>query len=368
MTTTCEVRGLPIITAETKSRAAELLAWARSDDRTLGVPQVVRDDPATPQALRLALARPERIETVERIEALAHSLWDDLLTPGSTSSATDASAFLAFFRELGFCYKYKPYGVKIATPFGYSLFDLHDGQGFSFQIHVEPKLEGFHILHAKSDAVVYLSTVTEWHDFGEPWARSFFGAGTPADNAAIWRPDPGDTVDILETETVHSVLGCVLEEYAGCSVDAVERLYDPYPRTSFALPSVHEPADAIYARAFPGLPARRLRRTASGWDNRPLPAGEGLIDVPGELWGGRLELMPGVPFALKHREDHLSVVIPVMGQIRVELDGAGRHTVRPGQYAALLPGLDVSLESVQGTAVFALHQVARSLVQADWTR
>jgi hypothetical protein len=359
---------LPITTAETKSRARELLEWARTDGGITDGPQLDRRDPTTARTVRLALANPERIEVVEHIEALTRSLWDDLLTPGSQLCSDDAAALLRFFKDLGFFYKYKPYGVKIATPFGYSLFDLHDGQGFSFQIHVEPKLEGFHILHAKSNSVVYLSSVPEWDEFGEPWARAFFASGSPADNAAIWRPKPGDGIDILETETVHAVLGCILEEYAGCSVDAVERLYDPYPRSTFQPPAAHEPVEAIYGRVYQGLPARQLTRTGSGWDSRPVPVGGGLIDVPGELWGGRLELRREAPFALKHREDHVSVAIPVKGEICVEIEGTTREIVGPGEYATLLPGIDVSLEPVGDSAVIALHQVARSLVQADWSR
>lgn len=359
---------MPITTAETMARARELLEWARADGNVADAPQLQRDDPATPQTLRLALASPERIDVVERIEALARSLWDDLLTPGAPLAEGDAGSFLRFFRDLGFFYKYKPYGVKIATPFGYSLFDLHDGQGFSFQIHTEPKLEGFHILHAKSDAIVYLSSVPEWHEFGESWARAFFASQSPPDNAAIWRPRAGDSIDILETGTVHAVLGCVLEEFAGCSVDAVERLYDPYPRSSFDLPAAHEPAGSIYGRVYGGLPARHLSRTATGWDTRPFPTGEGLIDVPGELWGGRLTLEAGAPFALRHREDHVCVVIPVDGGLRVQIDGEPADVVRPGEYAGLLPDVDVSLEPVGASAVVALHQVARSLVQAEWTR
>ena len=181
--------------------------------------------------------------------------------------------------------------MKIASPFGYSLFDLHDGQGFSFQVHIEPKYEAFHILRTKPRSLIYVGSVPEWDAVGEPWARGVWAGEDLPDPAAVWRPAAGDATAIVETETVHSVLGCVLEEFAGCSVDAVERLYDPYPRANLELPADHVCARDLLLSSTSALPKRVLRRIPSGLAHRPGVGGRRsshtLIDMKGELWGGR---------------------------------------------------------------------------------
>lgn len=347
----------------------ELTGWANSPDPGSSIPTLDREQPATLRAIQDSLRTPAQIGVVERIEELAKSLWSDVLTPGAAVGRNDAVGFARFFAGMGFLFKYKPYGVKIASPFGYSLFDLHDGQGFSFQIHLEPKWEAFHILAVKRRSLLYISSVPEWEASGEAWARGLAGtAPMPSDPLQVWHPAPGDTLEITEPQTVHAALGCVLEEFAGCSVDAVERLYDPYSRAEFALPDEHlSPRRLLLRSRHQGLPVRLLRRVPAGWQTDSPPADGRMIDVRGEMWGGRVSLAADRPHRLDGDQDFVTVVVPA-SEMRLRTDIEGAHvSVETGTFACLPPGLEASITADRPGTV-AVHRVARRLVQADWSR
>src|SRR5262245_1702283 len=255
------------------SVAETIQEWANGSDTESELDHLDRASPEVAASVRATLARPDRIETVERIEGVAKRWWDDVLRPGASVTTDEAVLFARFFATVGFFHKYKPYGVKIASPFGYSLFDLHDGEGFSFQVHIEPKYEAFHILRTKTRSLIYVGSVPEWNAVGDRWARGMWAGEDVPDPVAVWRPTVGDTTAIVETETVHSVLGCVLEEFAGCSVDAVERLYDPYPRANLELAADHVSARDLLLSSASAPPTRVLRRVPSGWRAEPVSPG-----------------------------------------------------------------------------------------------
>jgi hypothetical protein len=355
---------------QARSVAEAIREWADGDGPESELGDLDRSSPEVANSVRATLGRPDRIETVERIEGLAKYWWDDILRPGAAVTASDAVLFARFFSTIGFFHKYKPYGVKIASPFGYSLFDLHDGQGFSFQVHVEPKYEAFHILRTKPGSLIYIGPVPEWDAVGGRWARGVWAGLDLPDPPAVWRPAVGDTTAITETETVHAVLGCVLEEFAGCSVDAVERLYDPYPRTNLELPAEHVAPRDLLLSASSDLPTRVLRRVPSGWHAYPVPAGSSsqtLIDVKGELWGGRSVITRDQPLSLDGSEEDVSVVVPARGDIVVDLAGTALP-VTVGELVCVPPQVEVRIRPADQAAVLALHRVARTLVSTDWTR
>src|SRR5690349_13698794 len=134
-----------------------------------------REDPSLVDTIRRHLARPRPYAEVEDLEGALLSLWRDVLS-GSVEDLGELEACSAFFSRIGFLHKYKTYGVKVALPFGYSLFDLHPGRGFSFQVHEEPKLEGFHVLRAKTGAFLYVADLDEWEAEGRAWAQAHFAA------------------------------------------------------------------------------------------------------------------------------------------------------------------------------------------------
>jgi hypothetical protein len=351
-----------------------ILEWAKSPATGFDLELLDRESPDTIKAFVYALSSPADIAVVEHIEGLTKTLWLDTLDPSGGLVEGDAIACSDFFSELGFLFKYKPYGVKIASPFGYSIFNLRDGRGFSFQLHAEPKLEGFNILRTSTQSLVYLSSVEEWLSSGELWARSHFGgdgqiveeAGPESDPPFVWRVASGDVLEVSTTEVVHSVLGCVLEEYASCSVDAVERLYDQNARSEVSLPRQHPSVSRILESCRPGQPLRLVERAARGWTVADWSDGDAAIKVEGDLWGSRVRLSGERPLVLP-ASGELKVVAAVDGPVEVQIGGRPRH-VAHGSFLCAPPGLDISAYSPGEDCSVAVHCVSAALVRADWTR
>jgi hypothetical protein len=344
-----------------EATANGLLDWAASTD-DVGAWAYDREAPATVAAFTGALAVPREIPVVERVEELAKALWSDVLRPGGGTGGPAAVACGAFFTRLGFLFKYKPYGVKIASPFGYSLFDLEPERGFSFQLHVEPKLEAFHVLRVKAGALLYISSRDEWGEAGETWAKALASGTAGADAPYVWRPAAGDATTVEQTEIVHTVFGCVLEEFASCSVDAVERLFDQNSRDSLVLPSRHVDLAGLLDGCRPGAPSRLLRRVPGGWEVDA--AGPGAImDVGGELWGGRLP----APTTIEASDELVTVVVAVDGPVRVDV-GEAVWDVAKGALATVPPGLAASVTAGTAGTTVAVHRVSRSVIQQTWTR
>lgn len=172
------------------------------------------------------LRRPLRIERIERIEALFKRYLQNAFA--ERLSGEDARFVAEVSKTVGFILKFKPYGVKCATPLGYSIFFLRPGMGFSFQRHRTRKTELFHMLQTLERGQVYISTSKEWEAAYDKDAfnRWLDGAPDAQFQAYSRRPDPGDVYLVTELDTVHSVLGCVLEEFATVSTDMVDRLHD----------------------------------------------------------------------------------------------------------------------------------------------
>jgi hypothetical protein len=159
----------------------------------------------------------------------------------------DDARFLALWqRDLGFLLKYKSYGIKCATPLGYSMFVLNDGEGFSFQRHVTRKTEVFHILEPLTRAMVFLCSSAQWDAVyeRERFDRWLAGSADADLDCIAVRPRPGDVYPVSELGVVHTVLGCILEEFATVSTDMVERLHDQ--NAGRAEP--HVPRDAVMER------------------------------------------------------------------------------------------------------------------------
>ena len=132
-------------------------------------------------------------------------------------------------RELGLLYKYKSYAAKCSTPLGYSVFLQSAGQGFSFQRHVTRKIEIFHIVEVLAGALVFVAPYDAWERLYDPERFGSWLHGTSTDPALDRfriTPQPGDVYVINECNVVHTVLGCVLEEFATVSTDLVDRLFD----------------------------------------------------------------------------------------------------------------------------------------------
>ena len=137
-------------------------------------------------------------------------------------------ALASFQRDLGFLLKYKSYAVKAASPLGYSVFLQRRGEGFSFQQHVAHKTEIFYILDVQPGGFVFLCDFADWQriynrDTFLAWLN---GARDEEYERFRFVPRPGDVIVIDRLNVVHSVVGCVLAEFATVSTDMVDRLHD----------------------------------------------------------------------------------------------------------------------------------------------
>jgi hypothetical protein len=309
-------------------------------------------------------SRPRPYQQVEDAEAELLRVWRDVLG-GETEDPAALEACALFFSQLGFLFKYKVYGVKVALPFGYSLFDLVDGEGFSFQVHEEPKLEGFHILAPKRDALLYVADRHEWEADGRAWAQCSAeerrGSGMPA---GALTPRAGDVAAVQHTGVVHTVLGCVLEEYASCSVDSVVRLHDQNTRGEVELPQRHPSVSRMLGRGSRGLPLRRLARSGTGWVER-ISAQPGEVIDSDHVRGWRTELAAGETMGIPEGSSVTSLVV-VRGRVRATV---GSRAIRrsPGEVVVVPPGLAVTVATGDG-CVLSLHQVPASLATYDWSR
>jgi hypothetical protein len=166
------------------------------------------------------------IDKTEAVERVLKSILRDLFQrpqPG------DISRRIALFQNsYRFEYKYKSYAVKAATPLGYSIFLQEEAQGFSFQQHITHKTEVFHILATKPGALVFLCEFEDWRRHYEPQRFEKWSSGAKDDffDQHTYRPRAGDVFIISELGVVHTVMGCVLEEFATVSTDMVKRLHD----------------------------------------------------------------------------------------------------------------------------------------------
>lgn len=164
------------------------------------------------------------IEAVEahetRLKARVLSLLDD-------AEHHRAEAIRAL-SKVGLITKLKSYAVKAAHPSGYSVFLQQPGQGFSFQLHVEPKYELFHVLSTSRFSRVFLAPEAVWSELADRQRIATWLEGEPDEQLDCFAvsPEPGDVFPIDRTDIVHTVLGCFLEEFATHSTDLVRRLHD----------------------------------------------------------------------------------------------------------------------------------------------
>lgn len=166
------------------------------------------------------------IEQLERLEAATKLILHRNFVRGVDT--VGAVQIARFQKEIGFLRKYKPYAVKCASPLGYSLFLQNPGEGFSFQRHLTHKVEVFHVLRVMPGGFVFVCDYTAW---SEDYDRAGFEQwleGRPDDRYERFRyqPAPGDVIVIDELNVVHTIVGCVVEEFATVSTDMVDRLHD----------------------------------------------------------------------------------------------------------------------------------------------
>ena len=183
-------------------------------------------------------------------------------------SGPDARRIARLQQHLGFVLKYKSYAIKAASPLGYSIFLQNERQGFSYQHHIVHKLEVFHIVEVKPGGFVFLADYTDWERAYERGAfeRWLAGESNRAYDRFKFVPEPGDVFVISELGIVHTVVGCVLEEYATVSTDMVKRLHDQ--NEGQAVPASFTRANAERALCAIELPS--CNRLVEGFGDRDI--------------------------------------------------------------------------------------------------
>src|SRR5204862_2595630 len=183
-------------------------------------------NPGTLESLVEHLRADSPIDVLEQFERkLKERLSVELAAPITGDRIREVASFQA---HLGFLLKYKSYAVKAASPLGYSVFLQRRGEGFSFQRHITHKTEIFYILDVLPGGFVFLCDFDDWKRI---YNRDSFLAwmnGAPDSRYERFRfvPEPGDVIVIDKVSVVHSVVGCVLADFATVSTDMVNRLHD----------------------------------------------------------------------------------------------------------------------------------------------
>src|SRR6202040_2959210 len=172
-------------------------------------------------------------------------------------SGGDARAIASFQQRIGPLLKYKSYAVKASSPLGYSVFLQNPGEGFSFQRHLTHKTEVFHILDVHPGGFVFLCSFEEWERCYDRERFAAWLAGERPDpdyDRYRFEARPGDVFVLDELGTVHTVIGCTLEEFATISTDMVDRLHDQ---------NRGKPIPAAFDKAWAGERLRGLRSPAA---------------------------------------------------------------------------------------------------------
>ena len=310
------------------------------------------------------LATPQPQETVEAIEVALKRHWSTVLEAGRDEAT--ARAFSLTFHRLGFLRKYKSYGIKFSSPFGYSIFTLHDGRGFSVQVHTVAKVEAFHVFAAHDTSYAILSSEADWHassaEFLSEWS-----AGVLDDGPLGFQPAAGDVMVIDDLGVVHAVIGCVLEEYATTSNDAVQRLHDQNIGDEVVLPERHPDLGEIL-RPLSLVPRSRVQREQRGWEREALadtaPVTTIVEMVDRGLRGFHLTLADGQQYRTDVEPEAVTTLVCLQGAIAVDVAGIELQ-LQPGDSAPIAPGWDAIVRATRGASRVAVSVVREDLAFAD---
>jgi hypothetical protein len=259
--------------------------------------------------------------------------------------------------------KYKAYAIKASTFLGYSLFLQNPHQGFSFQRHIAHKTEIFHIIKPLPGAFVFLCEYDTWQKIYDPTAFNAWleGASVAEYEAHRFYPDPGDVFVLDRVGVVHSVIGCVLEEFATVSTDMVDRLHDQ---------NLGRPPSEHFSRAFfdsevAALPSphehRLVTHIGDRWDVKPLeprtvPYGSETLFAAGTLTANRRQVLPDHTTPVFRDGERWTILHATSGEGQVVLVGEGNEkytmTLSRGGLTLIPAGVGYVLANVSGGDAF----------------
>ena len=310
------------------------------------------------------------IERTERLEVLVKAVLRTALT--SPLSGHEARQVARFQKELGFVLKYKSYAVKASTPLGYSIFLENEREGFSFQRHIVHKLEVFHILSVKPGGYVFFCDFEDWKRTyeRESFDRWLAGESNPTYDCYKFVPTPGDVFVISELGIVHTVIGCVLEEFATVSTDMVDRLHDQNAgkeipanftrvNTEAALQTIETPVGNRMIRGFGERNIATIHAEA-------VPGGERFLLCDSFVRAARYVIRPGAETAIDH-DDARAVLLRISGGRGSAViadpselgDAMPRVQFGKGDLLLIPPGIHFALRNEgDGSVEYSEHRIA----------
>ena len=290
------------------------------------------------EAITDQITKPKPIAELEALEAEAKLAWQPHIEQGL--DLEKQQRFVEYFWRIGFLPKYKSYGVKYATPFGYSLFDLVDNAGFSIQIHETDKVEAFHILSTKSTSFILLATTQEWETgkdhFLESWQQL-----TPEKSPLAFKPMPGDVALVENLNTVHTVVGCVLEEFATSSYDVVTRLHDQNVNDQLVLPEKHTPVADVLRATQSLVPTQRIDKQ-NEWQATLLAETELIVDLNSQGLKGYHATIGEKALEITVDQGWVKTLVALEGETMVQV-GELQWLLQPGTTTALAPNTKAKL-------------------------
>lgn len=321
------------------------------------------------ESLREPLTSDMSIEALEGFEASWKHLLAEIL--GAPLTGSEARRVAAFQRDVGLLPKYKSYAIKASSPLGYSVFFQEPGQGFSFQQHLQHKVEIFHVLEARPDSFALICTLEDWSASYDAEAFSRWLEGSDNPLYERWRIplSPGDILSLERTGIVHSVIGCIVEEFATASTDMVDRLHDQNAGAS--IPESYRRERALHLLRTTPTPSRSQLVTAQNPERRQLarqsfPGGDILTlgEVPG-LRASRIRLESKRSSPPQISDEQALVLFASRGDACLLLGTAEelRRQDPPslelpkGTAAMIPPGMTYEIASLETEAEISLHSI-----------
>lgn len=321
------------------------------------------------EALRGPLTSDMPIESLEGFEASWKHLLGEILNAPLTGD--EARRVAAFQRDIGLLPKYKSYAIKASSPLGYSVFFQEPGQGFSFQQHLHHKVEIFHVLDTRPGSFALICSLDDWNAHYERDAFSRWLEGSRHPAYERWRIplSPGDVLCLERPGIVHSVIGCVLEEFATVSTDLVDRLHDQNAGASIPESYRRETVQQLLRTT----PSPATSRCVTGPDQerrelprRSFPGGDEVTlgQVPG-LRATRIRLEGRRQSPLQELADEALVLFASRGDASVllgtaaELANQDPHPLElpRGTAAMVPPGMAYAIASRETDVEISLHAI-----------
>jgi hypothetical protein len=216
-------------------------------------------------------------------------------------------------------------------------------------------------------AGVYLSSMEQWQAEGlqavEEWARS----GWPIRSRWAYVPRPGDVVEVSARDVVHTVLGCFVEEFASCSIDVVDRLFDQNQGRPVLIPGTHPSLPELLRSMEEPRMVRRAVLGNDGWLFHGIRNDRQLARVTeGGLCARHLTMRAGSSDRIFVGAGRVGLVACLVGTVECKVAGR-RLKLRPGSVAPIPPAAVAALRADSAGCSASVHIAPVAAAFGEWT-